>query len=190
MNARAAMSSVDANGIVRSMNVPFQQPWHGKRHATAPIESTSAVCVRRRPKYVSCPPPWWYDGQDRLDSLIEASYNLDGASRTGWTSFDLTYRSGYVVGTGREIIYPHLPETIRLVVAVTGGRARDVFMAGAQSGTALGIAFGVVEGATVPWRRTSTARRDTPPPVGRRRLSPGRARANAAQLLWPGPDLS
>ena len=56
--------------------------------------------------------------------------------------FDLTYRSG-VVGTGSEMIYPSLPETIRLVVGLTGGRARDVFMAGAQSGHRLGMAFGV-----------------------------------------------
>jgi hypothetical protein len=57
--------------------------------------------------------------------------------------FDLTYRSGDVVGTGSEKIYPRLPHTSRIVAGVTGGRARDVFMAGAQSGTALGVAFGV-----------------------------------------------
>ncbi len=57
--------------------------------------------------------------------------------------FDFTYRGGYVVGTGTEIVVPRLPEVRSLPAILTGGRARDVFMAGAQSGTALGLAFGV-----------------------------------------------
>ncbi len=57
--------------------------------------------------------------------------------------FDFTYRAGYVVGTGSEIVVPHLPQVRSLPASLTGGRAKDVFMAGAQSGTALGMAFGV-----------------------------------------------
>ena len=57
--------------------------------------------------------------------------------------FDFTYRGGYVVGTGTEIVVPHLPQVRSLPAKMTGGRARDIFMAGAQSGTALGLAFGV-----------------------------------------------
>jgi DNA-binding NarL/FixJ family response regulator len=48
-----------------------------------------------------------------------------------------------VVATGTEITYPQLPETMRIVAGVTGGLARDVFMAGAHSGTSLGVSFGV-----------------------------------------------
>ena len=78
----------------------------------------------------------------RIPKLLKGLHRAaHAAAPQAW--FDLTYRGGYVVGTGSEIIYPRLPETIRLVVGLTGGRARDVFMAGAQSGTALGIAFGV-----------------------------------------------
>jgi DNA-binding NarL/FixJ family response regulator len=57
--------------------------------------------------------------------------------------FDLTYRGGHVVGTGSEIVAPRLPQVRSLPATLTGGRAKDVFMAGAQSGTALGMAFGV-----------------------------------------------
>jgi DNA-binding CsgD family transcriptional regulator len=57
--------------------------------------------------------------------------------------FDMTYRSGVVVATGSSLTYPLLPETMRIVAGVTGGLARDVFMAGAHSGTSLGVAFGV-----------------------------------------------
>ena len=57
--------------------------------------------------------------------------------------FDFTYRAGYVVGTGSDIVVPHLPQVRSLPARLTGGRAKDVFMAGAQSGTALGMAFGV-----------------------------------------------
>ncbi len=63
------------------------------------------------------------------------------ASPARW--FDLTYRSGVVVATGTELIYPLLPETMRIVAGVTGGLARDAFIAGAHSGTSLGVAFGV-----------------------------------------------
>lgn len=59
------------------------------------------------------------------------------------TWFDLTYRGGHVVGTGSELVVPHLPHVRSLPASLTGGRAKDVFLAGAQSGTPLGIAFGV-----------------------------------------------
>ena len=94
--------------------------------------------------------------------------------------FDMTYRSGVVVATGSELIYPLLPETMRIVAGVTGGLARDVFMAGAHSGTSLGVAFGVwLKEQRSPYDRRRThalvlhlcasrrghaaARRDAPP---------------------------
>jgi len=78
----------------------------------------------------------------RISRLLKGVHRAaHAASPARW--FDLTYRSGAVVATGTELIYPLLPETMRIVAAVTGGRARDVFMAGAHSGTALGVAFGV-----------------------------------------------
>lgn len=78
----------------------------------------------------------------RTSKLLRALHRAaHAAAPERW--FDLTYRTGDVVGTGSEKIYPHLPQTIHIVAGVTGGLARDVFMAGAQSGTALGVAFGV-----------------------------------------------
>jgi DNA-binding NarL/FixJ family response regulator len=78
----------------------------------------------------------------RIPRLLKGLHRAaHAAAPQAW--FDLTYRSGHLVGTGSEIIYPRLPETIRIVAGVTGGRARDVFMAGGHSGTALGVAFGV-----------------------------------------------
>jgi hypothetical protein len=70
--------------------------------------------------------------------------------------FDMVYRSGVVVATGTELTYPLLPETMRIVAGVTGGLARDVFMAGAHSGTSLGVAFGV--SAAIARRRAPGAR--------------------------------
>ncbi len=58
--------------------------------------------------------------------------------------FDLTYRSGYLVGTATEIIYPSLPYQARFFHLLTGGLARDLFMTGGQSGTSQGVAFGVL----------------------------------------------
>ena len=73
-----------------------------------------------------------------LKGLLRAAHAI---APQAW--FDFTYRGGYVVGTGTEIIVPRLPEVRSLPAKLTGGRARDIFMAGAQSGTDLGIAFGV-----------------------------------------------
>jgi len=64
---------------------------------------------------------------------------------------DLTYRSGHSVGTASELIYPHLESD--MFIALTGGRSQDVFMAGGQSATGLGVAFGLL----LKENRTSTA---------------------------------
>jgi DNA-binding NarL/FixJ family response regulator len=48
------------------------------------------------------------------------------------------------VGTATEVIYPHLPYQARFFHLLTGGLARDLFMTGGQSGTSLGVAFGVL----------------------------------------------
>jgi DNA-binding NarL/FixJ family response regulator len=78
----------------------------------------------------------------RISRLLKGMHRASHAAAPArW--FDLTYRSGVVVATGSELIYPWLPETMRIVSGVTGGLARDVFMAGAHSGTSLGVAFGV-----------------------------------------------
>ena len=78
----------------------------------------------------------------RTSKLLQGLHRAaHAAAPARW--FDLTYRSGAVVATGTELIYPLLPETMRIVVGVTGGLARDIFMAGAHSGTSLGISFGV-----------------------------------------------
>jgi DNA-binding NarL/FixJ family response regulator len=53
--------------------------------------------------------------------------------------FDLAYRSGATVATASEQVYSHLPNDRFL--RVTGGRLRDVFVVGGQSGTGLGVAF-------------------------------------------------
>ena len=78
----------------------------------------------------------------RVSRLLKGLHRASHAAAPArW--FDLTYRGGVVVATGSELIYPSLPETRRIVSGVTGGLARDVFMAGAHSGTSLGVAFGV-----------------------------------------------
>ena len=81
--------------------------------------------------------------------LTRTSKLLKGIHRAGHAAapqawFDLTYRSGYNVGTASEVIYPHLPYQARLFHVLTGGLARDLFMTGGQSGTPLGVAFGVL----------------------------------------------
>ena len=78
----------------------------------------------------------------RVSKLLKGMHRAaHAAAPARW--FDMTYRSGVVVATGSELTYPLLPETMRIVAGVTGGLARDVFMAGAHSGTSLGVAFGV-----------------------------------------------
>ena len=78
----------------------------------------------------------------RVSTLLKVMHRAaHAAAPARW--FDITYRSGVVVATGTELIYPVLPETMRIVAGVTGGLARDVFMAGAHSGTSLRVAFGV-----------------------------------------------
>ena len=78
----------------------------------------------------------------RISKLLKGMHRASHAAAPArW--FDMTYRSGVVVATGSELTYPLMPETMRIVTGVTGGLARDVFMAGAHSGTSLGVAFGV-----------------------------------------------
>jgi DNA-binding NarL/FixJ family response regulator len=73
-----------------------------------------------------------------MQGLLRAAHAIAPQS---W--FDFTYRAGHVVGTGSELVAPRLPHVRPLPSRLTGGRAKDVFMTGAQSGTALGMAFGV-----------------------------------------------
>lgn len=78
----------------------------------------------------------------RASKLLKGMHRASHAAAPArW--FDMTYRSGVVVATGSELTYPLMPETMRIIAGVTGGLARDVFMAGAHSGTSLGVAFGV-----------------------------------------------
>jgi DNA-binding CsgD family transcriptional regulator len=53
--------------------------------------------------------------------------------------FDLAYRSGATVGTASELIYSSLPNDRFL--RLTGGRLRDAFLFGGQTGTGLGVVF-------------------------------------------------
>lgn len=73
-----------------------------------------------------------------MQGLLRAAHAI---SPQAW--FDLTYRGGHIVGTGSELVVPRLPKVRHLPALLTGGRAKDVFLTGAQSGTSLGLAFGV-----------------------------------------------
>lgn len=55
---------------------------------------------------------------------------------------DLTYRSGHTAATASELIYPRMNKNT--FIALTKGRSQDVFMTGGQSGTGLGVAFGLL----------------------------------------------
>ena len=74
--------------------------------------------------------------------------------------FDLTYRNGSTVGTASEVIYPHLSNN--QLLRLTGGRSRDVFVVGGQSGTGLGVAFGTLLKAE---RKTSAMERKRWPQI-------------------------
>ena len=74
-----------------------------------------------------------------LNALNRAGH---GVAPEEW--FDLTYRGGHTVGTASELIYPRLPDRKRVFLGLTRGRSKDLFMAGGQSGTGFGVAFGVL----------------------------------------------
>ena len=92
-----------------------------------------------------CTPTTFHLGHQltRSPRLLKAIHRAGhAAAPQAW--FDLTYRSGHQVGTATEVIYPHLPYQARFFHLLTGGLARDLFMTGGQSGTSLGVAFGVL----------------------------------------------
>ena len=85
-------------------------------------------------KFSTLTSPW-------VNALCRAGHAI--ASRE---YFDLAYRSGAVVGSLSEL-FPRLTELApriaeRRFLRLTRGRTRDAFMAGGQSGTGLGVAFG------------------------------------------------
>ncbi len=85
-------------------------------------------------KFSTLASPW-------VNALCRAGHAI--ASRE---YFDLAYRGGVVVGSLSEL-FPRLTEFApriaeRRFLGLTRGRLRDAFMAGGQSGTGLGVAFG------------------------------------------------
>lgn len=77
-------------------------------------------------------------------SVLANAINRAGHAVAPEAWFDLTYRGGHTVGTASELIYPRLPGRAHIFLGLTGGRSKDLFMAGGESGTGLGVAFGVL----------------------------------------------
>lgn len=59
-------------------------------------------------------------------------------------SLDLTYRTGVVIATASELVFPQLPDMHRMFKSLLKGRMRDLLVINCQSGMGSGVSMGVL----------------------------------------------
>lgn len=59
-------------------------------------------------------------------------------------SFDLTYRTGVVIATASELIFPRLPDMHKMFMKLIKGRVQDLLVINCQSGMGSGLSIGML----------------------------------------------
>src|SRR5690606_25852645 len=59
-------------------------------------------------------------------------------------SLDLTYRTGVVIATASELVFPRLPDMHRMFMKLIKGRVQDLIVINCQSGMGSGVSIGML----------------------------------------------
>lgn len=59
-------------------------------------------------------------------------------------SLDLTYRTGVVIATASELVFPRLPDMHRMFMKLIKGRVQDLLVINCQSGMGSGVSIGIL----------------------------------------------
>ncbi|WP_052494236.1 LuxR C-terminal-related transcriptional regulator [Nitrosospira sp. NpAV] len=101
-------------------------------------------------------------------------------------SLDLTYRTGVVIATASELVFPRLPDMHKMFMKLLRGRVQDLLVINCQSGVSSGVSIGMLLKETS--RATEEERRRWPK-IAAHVGAAIRLRSKAAALTVDSPEV-
>jgi DNA-binding NarL/FixJ family response regulator len=101
-------------------------------------------------------------------------------------SLDLTYRTGVVIATASELVFPRLPDMHKMFMKLLKGRVQDLLVINCQSGVGSGVSIGMLLKET---SKASEQERRRWPQIAAHVGAAIRLRSMATNLMLDSPEI-
>jgi DNA-binding NarL/FixJ family response regulator len=101
-------------------------------------------------------------------------------------SLDLTYRTGVVIATASELVFPRLPDMHKMFMKLLKGRVQDLLVINCQSGVGSGVSIGMLLKET---SKASEQERRRWPQIAAHVGAAVRLRSMATSLMLDSPEV-